>query len=163
MQHRQQWPRPLLLTPPVITSRQSTPDHQHAATAIHSGVTRTLITPANATSSAEPTSTPSRCGNLTTFLGNFQVCTHKILSLQYFDLSALLPLNLATARDTQSVRVQLGGDDSQHLLLSRRPLSKTVSSIHDWSLTFSMYAAVITTADPARGTDLFEYTRLIVS
>ena len=87
----------------------------------------------------------------------------KILSLQYFDLAALLPSNLATARDTQPVRVQLGGDDNQHLLLSRRPSSKkTISSIHEWVTTFSTYAAVLTTSDPTRGADLFEYTRLIV-
>ena len=89
--------------------------------------------------------------------------TSKILSLQYFDLATLLPSNLATARDPQPVRVQLGGDDNQHLLLSRRPSSKkTISSILEWVTTFTIYAAVLTTADPSRGPDLFEYTRTIV-
>ena len=87
----------------------------------------------------------------------------KILSLQYIDLSFLLPSNLALMRDPQPVRVQQGGDGDQQLLLSHRPTTKkSITSIHDWVLAFSAYAAVIATADPSRGPDLFEYTRLIV-
>ena len=75
----------------------------------------------------------------------------------------MLPSNLALVRDPQAIHVQLGGNDSQQLLLSRRPTTKKcISSIHDWVLAFSAYAAVIITADPARGPDLFEYTRIIV-
>ena len=87
----------------------------------------------------------------------------KILTLQYFDLSALLPANLAIARDPQPIRVQLGGDETQQLVLSRHPMTKkTIVTIHDWAIVFSMYATVLTTANPARGPDLFEYMRLIL-
>ena len=87
----------------------------------------------------------------------------KIQNLQYFDLSALIPANLATARDPQPIRVQVGGNESQHLVLSRRPIAKkTITTIQDWAIVFSMYASVITTADASRGPDLFEYMRLIL-
>ena len=87
----------------------------------------------------------------------------KILTLQYFDLSLLLPSNLALARNTQQIRVHVGGDDGQQLLVSRRPQNKKpISSISDWMLAFCTYAAVITTADHTRGPDLFEYARIIV-
>ena len=87
----------------------------------------------------------------------------KIISLQYFDLSSLLPSNLAQARHTQQIRVHVGGDDGQQLLVSRRPQTKKpISSISDWTLAFCTYASVLTTVDQTRGPDLFEYARIIV-
>lgn len=87
----------------------------------------------------------------------------KILSLQFFDLANLLPSNSALLHDPQPIHVQLGGDTSQQLVLSRRPTQKKqINSIQDWILAFTAYAAVLTTADPTRAADLFEYTRLIV-
>ena len=87
----------------------------------------------------------------------------KILTLQFFDLATLLPSNSALLHDTQPIHLQVGGETSQQLVLSRRPTHrKQIISIQDWVLAFSAYATVLTTADPSRAADLFEYTRLIV-
>ena len=57
---------------------------------------------------------------------------HTIVSKMYFDLSSLLPSNLALAHNPQSVHVQLGGDDGQQLVLAHRPSTKkSIASIHD--------------------------------
>ena len=149
-------PNPPAATPQQPTQVSLVPSSQHHTTPIPA--LNQQVLPGGAATTIVGFNLP---GELSGMLPHTIVT--KILSLQYFDLSTLLPSNLATARDTQPVRVQLGGDDSQHLLLSRRPSSKkTISSIHDWVTTFSTYAAVITTADPTRGPDLFEYTRLVV-
>ena len=85
----------------------------------------------------------------------------KILSLQFIDLTTLLPGN-QSLNDPQPIQLQVGGDNSQQLLLSRRPpVRKQITSITDWFIAFSAYAAVLTTADQSRGPDLFEYMRII--
>lgn len=90
-----------------------------------------------------------------------QSTIQKILSLQFVELSTLLPGNQAL-NDSQPIQIQIGGEDSQQLLLSRRPQTRRqISSIRDWFVAFSAYAAVLTTADPSRGADLFEYARII--
>jgi hypothetical protein len=85
----------------------------------------------------------------------------KILSLQFVELSTLLPGNQAL-NDPQPIQIQFGGENSQQLVLSRRPQTrKQITSIRDWFIAFSAYASVLTTADPPRGPDLFEYMRII--
>lgn len=87
----------------------------------------------------------------------------KILTLQFFDLSNLLPSNTALLHDPQPIHLQVGGDTGLQLVLSRRPTQKKqINSIQDWVLAFTAYAAVLTTANSTRAADLFEYTRLIV-
>ena len=87
----------------------------------------------------------------------------KILTLQFFDLTNLLPSNTALLHDPQPIHLQVGGDTGQQLVLSRRPTQKKqINSIQDWVSAFTAYAAVLTTANPTRAADLFEYTRLIV-
>ena len=57
--------------------------------------------------------------------------------------------------------IQIGGEDSQQLLLSRHPQTrKQITSIRDWFVAL-VYAAVLMTADPSHGADRFEYARII--
>ena len=87
----------------------------------------------------------------------------KILSFQFFDLATLLPCNISCLRDTQPIRVQPGSDDRQQLFLARLPASKKqMNIIQEWVTAFALYAAVLTTADPTRGANLFECMRTII-
>ena len=71
-----------------------------------------------------------------------QSTIQKILSLQFVEFSTLLPGNQAL-NDSQPIQIQIGGEDSQQLLLSRRPQTRRqISSIRDWFVAFSAYAAV---------------------
>ena len=156
----QQQAQPLPWTPPI--PYHAPPRLQQVTTATEWPATSGIVSLLPSTFTGPPLLAPSASitgynlpGELPVMLSHSTI--QKILSLQFIDLTTLLPGN-QSMNDPQPIQLQVGRDNSQQLLLSRRPpVRKQIISITDWFIAFSVYAAVLMTADQSRGPDLFEY------
>lgn len=85
----------------------------------------------------------------------------RVLAGEFIDFSDILHAIAIDSKEEEPVSVEVG--EGQHLTLSRKRKRKDVSDFQTWSQCFTIYAAVLTSALPARGPDLFAYHFVIAS